>query len=230
MATGRGCHSGAMPHPYWPLFDVRVRTPRLELRCPDDELLVGLAALAAKGVHDPAVMPFSVPWTDAPPGALERGTLQYHWGNRAAWTPSAWTCDFVALVDGEPVGTQSLNAKDFAVLRCFDTGSWLGLAHQGQGLGKEMRAAVLHFGFAGLGASYARTKAFDDNAASLAVTRALGYEPNGETFMVRRGVAGRNLRFLLSRDAWEARRRDDIEIDGPDGAVDMFVTKEAAPE
>jgi RimJ/RimL family protein N-acetyltransferase len=218
-----------MQNAYWPLFDLRVRTPRLELRYPDDDLLVDVVALAARGVHDPSTMPFSVPWTDAPPGKLERGALQYHWRNRAAWTPSAWTCDFVAIVDGQPVGMQGLSADEFSTLRWFETGSWLGRPHQGRGLGKEMRAAVLHLGFAGLDASFAGTAAFEDNAASLGVTRALGYRPNGELFEVRRGQAARQLRFVLPRQEWEARRRDDIEIEGLDDAIDLFVTKETPP-
>ncbi len=39
------------------------------------------------------------------------------------------------------------------------TGSWLGRAHQGRGLGKEMRQAALHIIFAGLGAQQAVTRA-----------------------------------------------------------------------
>ena len=35
-----------MTHPYWPLFDLVVRTPRLELRPPDDSMLVELARCA----------------------------------------------------------------------------------------------------------------------------------------------------------------------------------------
>ena len=226
MATGRACQSDAMSHRYWPLFDLRVRTPRLELRYPDDDLLVELAAVAAGGVHDASVMPFFVPWTDAPPGELERNTLQYHWRIRAEWSVASWTCPFVVMRGGEMIGAQALNANDFTTLRYFETGSWLGLAYQGQGLGKEMRAAVLHFGFAGLGASLAGTSAFDDNAASVGVTRAMGYKPNGESVEVRRGAAARLLRFLLRREEWEARRRDDIDIDGLDGVIDMFVAKE----
>jgi RimJ/RimL family protein N-acetyltransferase len=217
-----------MTHRYWPLFDLRVRTPLVELRYPDDDLLVDLAALASHGVHDPSLMPFLVPWTDAPPGDLERNTLQFHWRNRAAWTVASWTCPFVVIVGGELVGTQALNANDFTTLRHFETGSWLGLAHQGRGIGKEMRAAVLHFGFAGLGASSAGTGAFDDNAASLGVTRAMGYQPNGETIEVRRGAAARQLRFLLRREEWESRRRDDIDIEGLDRVIDMFVAKEVS--
>jgi RimJ/RimL family protein N-acetyltransferase len=217
-----------MAHRYWPLFDLRVRTPRLELRYPDDELLVDLAAVAAQGIHDPSEMPFFVPWTDQPPGELERAMLQYHWGSRAAWTPSAWACDFAVIVDGTAVGMQGLGGNDFATRRWFETGSWLGRAHQGRGIGKEMRAAVLHFGFAGLGASYAGTGGFEDNPASLAVTRALGYEPNGELVEARRGAAARLLRFRLRRQDWETRRRDDIEIEGLEEAIDLFIPKEAA--
>ncbi len=40
----------------WPLFDVVIRTPALEVRYPDDELLVELADLTARGIHDPEAM------------------------------------------------------------------------------------------------------------------------------------------------------------------------------
>jgi RimJ/RimL family protein N-acetyltransferase len=83
-------------------------------------------------------------------------------------------------VDGEVVGVQDINAEHFATLRSVHTGSWLGLAHQGQGLGKEMRQAILHLAFAGLGALEAHSGAFFDNEASLATSRSVGYQPNGE--------------------------------------------------
>jgi hypothetical protein len=57
---------------HWPLFDLRVRTPRLELRGIDDALAVQLADLAAEGIHDPATMPFDRPWTRLPPDDLRR--------------------------------------------------------------------------------------------------------------------------------------------------------------
>ncbi|CAB4586671.1 MAG: hypothetical protein F2534_17845 [Actinobacteria bacterium] len=53
-----------MTHPVWPLFDLRVTTPRLELRYVDDDLALELAELATRGVHDPEYMPFVVEWTD----------------------------------------------------------------------------------------------------------------------------------------------------------------------
>ena len=34
---------------------------------------------------------------------------------------------------------------DFPTLRAAESGSWLGLAYQGRGFGKEMRAAIVEF-------------------------------------------------------------------------------------
>ncbi len=59
------CH---MRSPHWPLFDLRITTPRLQLRPPTDEDLADLALLAADGVHEPDFMPFSIPWTEGGPG------------------------------------------------------------------------------------------------------------------------------------------------------------------
>ena len=77
-----------------------------------------------------------------------------------------------------------------------------------------MRAAVLHLGFAGLGAQYAETSAFADNASSLGVTRSLGYEPNGWKLGDREGKADRQEVFVMTRGRWETIRRDDITIEG----------------
>jgi hypothetical protein len=68
-----------MTHPIWPLFDLRVVTPRLELRYIDDELATALSTLAARGVHDPGFMPFSIPWTEVEPPLQQRNTMQYYW-------------------------------------------------------------------------------------------------------------------------------------------------------
>ena len=52
-------------------------------------------------------------------------------------------------------------------------------SHHGQGIGTHMRAASLHFAFAGLGATDAISGAFDDNISSLRVSEKLGYQPDG---------------------------------------------------
>src|SRR5688500_16798621 len=74
-----------VPDPYWPLNDLRVRTPHLELRVPTPDDLYVLVDLIRHGIHDPQTMPFSNPWTDMPSPQLERGALQWYWRQRAEW-------------------------------------------------------------------------------------------------------------------------------------------------
>jgi RimJ/RimL family protein N-acetyltransferase len=199
---------------HWPVAGLVVRTPRLELRWPGDDDLAALADLAAKGIHGDDEMPFAFPWTRAPAGQLELDVLRYHWRQRAVWTPEQWSWNPTVVVDGAVVGTQELAGHEFAVRRVVTSGSWLGRSFQGQGIGAEMRAAVLHLAFAGLGARRAETGAYDDNPASLAVTRKLGYEPNGETVLAVEGKARRELLYVLTRDRWAPTRRSDIELVG----------------
>ena len=113
-------------------------------------------------------------------------------------------------------------AERFAVLRTVGTGSWLGRIYQGKGIGTEMRAAVLHLAFAGLGADYALSSAFADNEASIGVTRRLGYEEIGRRLLVRRDAPAWMIDFRLPRSRWEEHRRDDIVIVGLDACRELF--------
>jgi RimJ/RimL family protein N-acetyltransferase len=209
-------------HPYWPLFDLRLRTERLELRLPTDDDIGALVEAIDAGVHDPATMPFNIPWTDAEPVARRRSAAQHWWGQRASWQPDDWKLGLAVVVDGRPVGVQDLFATGFPVLRQFHTGSWLTRSVQGRGIGREMRAAVLHLGFAGLGAEAALSCAFADNPASLAVSRALGYEENGRGRAAPRGEVREQVSFRLTREAWAATPRIDVEVEGLDGCLDLF--------
>ncbi|HEX6658765.1 MAG TPA: GNAT family N-acetyltransferase [Ilumatobacter sp.] len=212
-----------MPHPYWPLFDLVVRTPRIVLRYLDDAVAVELAALASKGIHDPATMPFALPWTDVESPELERNALRFYWQTRAGTAPASWNLLFAVLEGEQIVGSTSINADVFRVVRAFETGSWLGRSFQGRGLGTEMRIATLHLGFLGLDASTATTGAFDDNPASLGVTRKLGYQPNGIMLHERRGERAQSNRFLMTRQHFlDHVHRDDVEIEG-DAAVREFL-------
>src|SRR5262245_28970375 len=120
---------------HWPLAGLRLTTPRLELRLPNLDQLVALASLAADGVHDPAVQPFTVAWTDVPPEQRAQSVLQYHWRCWGAWKPENWELNLVVLRDGVVVGTQAVGARDFGIRREVGTGSWLGRAYHGHGLG-----------------------------------------------------------------------------------------------
>ncbi len=175
-----------------------------------------------EGVHDPLTMPFTFEWTDVPSPRRERESLQWFWRQRAEWSPGKWTFSGAVVVDGRPVGVQDLSAESFGTLRSVRTGSWLGMRHQGRGIGKEMRAAILHLAFAGLGAVEANSGAWHDNTASLNVSRALGYEVNGEDVGLRRGRSERQIRLRLVRDSWEIRRRNDILLEGLEPCLELF--------
>ncbi|MGK5559000.1 GNAT family N-acetyltransferase [Actinomadura kijaniata] len=207
---------------HFPPLGLRLTTPRLELRLPAPEELAALAELAASGVHDPSVMPFLVPWTDGPPAEVARSVVQYHWRQLAAWTPRDWTLDLTVFHGGEVVGQQGITGRDLAVTRQVSTGSWLGLRHQGKGLGTEMRAAVLHLAFAGLGAEEAVSGAFADNHASHAVSRKLGYEPDGVERRAVRGSLVVERRLRLTREAWERHRSVPVTVEGLDACLPMF--------
>ena len=207
---------------WWPLFGLRIRTPRIELRPLVDADIDEYAALLDGGLHPPDEMPFAVPFTDQPRPVLQREACQFHWGTRAGWRPDGWRLPFMVFEGGRMIGQQDLAADQFAVRRVVTTGSWLGLPHQGQGIGTEMRSAVLHLAFAGLGADRAETEAFADNARSIGVTTKVGYQANGERITVRRGRPTVSPQFVLTRERWEATRRDDIAIEGLDRAREMF--------
>ena len=160
------------------------------------------------------MQPFNIPWTDAGPSERAQGTLQYQWRQWGAWQPADWSLNLAVACDGAVVAAQEMSARDYAVLREVSTGSWVGQAYHRRGIGTEMRAAVLHLAFAGLGAEYATSSAFDDNVASLAVSRKLGYADDGIERLVVRGRPAVSRRLRLDRAAWEAHRAIPVEISG----------------
>jgi len=213
---------------FWPLFDLVVRSPHLEIRLPREDEFGALLALIGEGIHDPTFMPFTTPFTDRPSPQRERESAQWWWRQRAEWSAEKWSFTGAVFVGDRVIGVQDMGASHFAQTRSVKTGSWLGRRHQGQGLGKEMRQAILHLAFAGLGAEEALSSAFEDNAASLGTSRSVGYVDNGEERVPRRDEAGRRVDLRLDRERWEARRRDDIELIGLEGCLDMFLGGAAA--
>lgn len=199
----------------WPMVGLRVRTPRLELRWPTDDDLVELAA-RTDDVHDPGFQPFLTGWALLASPERERGLLQYHWRTRAGLVAEDWSLPLAVVVDDAVVGSQDIAARNFVIRRTVDTGSWLHRPLHGRGLGTEMRAAVLHLAFAGLGAERAETGAFAGNTSSLRVTEKLGYRPNGDLVHVIDGERRLEHRFVLDRTTWEPARRDDIDLVGVD--------------
>lgn len=197
----------------WPLFDLHVSTPRLSLRYVTDELAGELADLAAQGIHDPETMPFSEPWTDVPPPALQRDAVRYFWRCRADTITERWTLNLAAHHrDGDLLGVCTLSAEHFPSTRTVTTGSWIGRRFQGRGLGQEMRQAALHLIFAGLDGVTANTRAWHDNAASLRITRSLPYTEQRSVREIRRDRPDTMLAFTMDQEQWQTVRRSDIQL------------------
>jgi len=209
----------------WPLAGLRVVCGDLELRYLDDPHLIELARLGSEGIHAPETMPFTGTWTRGTPTEVARAILTYQWGRRATIAPEKWVLELGLVRRGEVLGTQSLMADDFPTVRSAETGSWLGLRHHGQGIGRRMRLMVLHLLFEGFDGERATTSAFEDNAASNAVTRRLGYVTNGVEVVAREGQPARSNRYALDRTTWDARPevlRPDVVLVGVEGAREQL--------
>ena len=198
----------------WPLFAFSIHTRRLELRLPREPEIAELAEVAAAGVHLPAERPFLTPWTEGAPRERARSVLQGHWRQLGGWNPQKWELGLGVFLDGRPVGAVSLRAREFPVVREVATASWLGLPHQGKGYGTEARAGVLAVVFDRLGAEAAVSEVFQDNHSSQAVSRKLGYEPDGISRDARGSEALVSDRLRLTRSKWESMPAPGVTITG----------------
>jgi RimJ/RimL family protein N-acetyltransferase len=200
----------------WPMLGVRITVSDIELSWIDDRTALDLGRLAARGIHG-MTLPFSTPWSRGSDVEVARNLYRHHSAIRAAFKPDAWSLDFAARLDHTLIGVQSLEAKDFATTRSAQSGSWIGRDWQGRGIGTLLRVAILAFAFEGLDAQEVTTSAWFDNAASNAVTRKLGYAPNGEETHDREGVAAVLKHYRLDRGTWDARPaelRPHVDIEG----------------
>jgi RimJ/RimL family protein N-acetyltransferase len=199
------------------LWTIRLRTPRLELRLPTEDELVELFRVAEGGIHPPDEMPFYVPWTD---DLNLDSFLEFHRDVWAAWRPERWSLNLIAFLDGRPVGSQSIEAANFASTRNVETGSWLGAPHQGRGLGTEQRAAVLELAFKGLGAKAALSGSFVHNVKSQRVSEKLGYLQTGMRTLESRGRPVEHIDYRLERGEWTS--PVPVDLDGVEPALPLF--------
>ena len=205
------------PEQLWPPFALTVTAGPLTLQAVRDEDMPALLELVLAGVHDPAVIPFSTPWTDAAPADLLRQSAAYYWRSRADFSPASWSLDLVVRMAGEIVGVQALFGENFPVTRVAETGSWLARAHQGRGIGTLMRQAACALVLDHLGGEQLTSAAYEDNPASLAVSRKVGYVDNGvERRQRREGKPAVLQRLVLTVDAFVP-GPDPVQVEGVEG-------------
>jgi RimJ/RimL family protein N-acetyltransferase len=202
-----------------PQLRLRLTTPRLELRVPDESDLLALAEVVAEqGIHDPGTMPFQGGWSSAPQQVVAGRVMQYLWKGLALSRPDYWNLGLAVFLDGRAVGVQGLQARRFPRLGEIATESWLARGYHGRGIGTEMRTAALHLAFAGLGAEHLTSAVYEDGAAALAVNKKLGYQPDGIEVQERQGTPAVLTRWRMTRAQWELRPVPDVRIEGLDDA------------
>jgi RimJ/RimL family protein N-acetyltransferase len=161
----------------WPLFDLRIRHRDVLLRAVREADLPHLCTVLPPDVgHDPRLALF--------PGQSlienERRLLRMgYWKAWGTWDPLSWVLHLAVVVEDTVLGVQTLEGDNFPALRTVDSASWLVPPARGRGLGVRMRTAALGFAFDTLGATAAISSATLANAASLGVSRRIGYADNG---------------------------------------------------
>ncbi len=210
-----------MSHRYWPVLDIRLRTPDLELRHLTEADLPDLAELIPEDAEqDPASYRF-----EGLDPATSRGVVvhQDYWRARGRWRVESWELSFGAFHDGVLVGYQGLEGDDFPTLRTVDSSSFLGVGSRGRGLGVQMRAAVLALAFGSLGARWAVSSSWTDNAAALGVSHSLGYVDNGVVPHRRGDGPGEMAHLRLDRATWRASGWPErVTVSGVEGSQPWF--------
>lgn len=212
-----------MPTSDCPLFGLRLACHSVRLRLVRERDLPHLAAIRPTDHEDdPAAELF--PGQGA---AEHRRRLLYqgYWRSLGTWSPSSWCLDFAVEHEGEVVGVQSLEAQNFPDVRTVDSGSWLVSAVRGRGIGIAMRTAVLGLAFDHLGALAAVTSARADNAASLGVSRHLGYRDNGVSLNAsERGPVELVHMRLTARDWQDSGKAKQVTVNGLRPCLPWFAT------
>lgn len=194
----------------YPPYALRISSGDFELRVIRDDDIPELIELAEDGIHDPAQMPFSFPWTDAPADELALNMARHYWLGRAENARDKWSLECAVRRDGELLGVQAIDAKNFVVTRTGETGSWLAKRYHGQGVGTTMRRMMCILAFDHLDFDEVTSGAFLDNASSRAVSRKVGYRSNGVIREKRRDDELARLELLvLSPEDFD---RGDVEI------------------
>jgi RimJ/RimL family protein N-acetyltransferase len=210
-----------------PLYELRLRTPRLELRLGTRDELVEVHELARHGIHPPDEMPFENPWTDhSDDEDFVEQCVAFHESALRDWRPSRWSFNPLVFFAGQPIGSQSMRAENFPTRREVDTGSWLGQAFQRQGIGTEMRTALLELAFRHLGAEAALSGSILGNESSKRVSEKLGYSVVGTSTIAPRGEPVEKYDFRLERNDWQPAFA--VEIEGADACLPLFGASESS--
>jgi RimJ/RimL family protein N-acetyltransferase len=212
------------------LAGLALRAAGLELRVATDadiEALFTIVEASIVPAGSESWMPRLLVDRAATSEARHRAFVDYHRDRRAQLSPERWHAAF-AVVDpiGRVLGTQDVEAFEYASTGEVHTGSYLAASAQGRGTGSKMRAMVLEWVFGSLGAQVARSSYVDGNQASARLSATLGYQPDGQGVIEHAGSRYPEQRLVLFRDRWAQFRPDwldDLVIVGAAAARALLI-------
>ena len=172
----------------WPPYGLVVEAGGLRMTALREADVPEVLDVVAGGLHDPSWTPFLFPWTDAPAEEMPANYLRFYASTLTRTVDGDVSLELVVRRNGQVIGMQGMNGPDVAGTRRLETGSWLGLPFQGQGLGTRMRRMMCALAFDGLGLDAVTSSAWEDNAASRRVSEKVGYRETGRGESERRGV------------------------------------------
>ncbi|WP_295015922.1 GNAT family N-acetyltransferase [uncultured Micrococcus sp.] len=200
---GRVISAGDSPAPtrtleeIWPPYGLVVESGDLRMTALREADVLEVLDVVAGGIHDPSWTPFLFPWTDAPAEEMPANYLRFYASTLTRTVDGGVSLELVVRRNGQVIGMQGMNGPDVAGTRRLETGSWLGLPFQGQGLGTRMRRMMCALAFDGLGLDAVTSSAWEDNAASRRVSEKVGYRETGRGQAERRGVPTGEVYFEL---------------------------------
>lgn len=219
---GVRCHGGH-EHRDWLCLTCGVSTPRLVLRSVTDELRN--SQVAARGIHDPAALPFSEPWTAVEAQsccATSQRPLRYLCVAEPK-NHEQWPLNLAAHDENEQLtGSCSLESEHVPIRRTAPTRSWIGRQFQGRRLGREMCRAAPHPTFVGPARCTCATRAWHDNTASLSLTRSLPYTEERADEEQRRDPTRHHAGVFDGPPRWQTVRRNDIDLTGIEPTLDLL--------
>lgn len=199
----------------WPPYGLVVEAGDLRMTALREADVPEVLDVVAGGIHDPSWTPFLFPWTDAPAEEMPANYLRFFASTLTRAVDGDVSLELVVRRNGQVIGMQGMNGPDVAGTRRLETGSWLGLPFQGQGLGTRMRRMICTLAFDGLGLDAVTSSAWEDNAASRRVSEKVGYRETGRGEAERRGVATPEIFFELQLEDFD--RGDElVRITGAD--------------
>jgi len=176
-----------MKSPYGPAY--RIVTPRLVLRCWEPADTPALMALIERNLH------FLREWLywahDEPKPLAQKLAEVRHW--RAEFDlDRMWSYAALDAESGELVGGMVIFQRDYGM--AGETGGWFGQEFNGRGYHTEGSAVLARAAFEILGLPKVQTTCSEQNAASIAVRRKLGFRNDGT---LRHLIDGRHRHELL---------------------------------